>query len=76
MECGDNAGRNSWDWVGPPAWGRGSFNSPEWGDSSPVKTEPPQIVLLLLLSGYIILKEQLLLDRLTSAIFFFVHFRL
>ena len=43
-------GRDSWDCVGPPAWGRACFNSPEWGgDSSPVKTEPPQIVLLLLL---------------------------
>ena len=46
--CLDDTGRDSWDWVGPPAWGRASFNSPEWGGgSSPVKTEPPQIVLLL-----------------------------
>ena len=45
----DNIGRDSWDWVGPPAWGRARFNSPEWGGgSAPVKTEPPQIVLLLL----------------------------
>ena len=44
------AWRDSWDWVGPPAWERACFNSPEWGGgSSPVKTEPPQIVLLLLL---------------------------
>ena len=43
-------GRDSWDWVGPPAWVRACFNSPEWGgSSSPVKTEPHQIVLLLLL---------------------------
>ena len=43
-------GRDSWDWVGPPAWRRACFNSPVWGgSSSPVKTEPPQIVLLLLL---------------------------
>ena len=43
----DDTGRD-WDWVGPPAWGRACFNSPEWGGgSSPVKTEPPQIVLLL-----------------------------
>ena len=42
-------GRDSWDWVGPPAWVRACFNSTEWGGgSSPVKTEPPQIVLLLL----------------------------
>ena len=50
MWCPDDIGRDSWDWVGPPAWGRACFNSPEWcGNSSPVKTEPPQIVLLLLL---------------------------
>ena len=50
MWCPDDVGRDSWDWVGPPARGRACFNSPEWGGgSSPVKTEPPQIVLLLLL---------------------------
>ena len=48
--CPVNIGRDIWDWVGPPAWERACFNSPEWGGgSSPVKTEPPQIVLLLLL---------------------------
>ena len=50
MWCPDDIGRDSWDWVGPPAWERAWFNSPEWsGSSSPVKTEPLQIVLLLLL---------------------------
>ena len=50
MWCPDDIGRDSWDWVGPPAWERACFNSPEWGGgSSPVRTEPPQIVLLLLL---------------------------
>ena len=50
MWCPDDKRRDGWDWVGPPAWGRACFNSPEWGGgSSPVKTEPPQIVLLLLL---------------------------
>ena len=45
----DDIGRDSWDWVGPPAWARACFNSPEWsGSSSPVKTEPLQNVLLLL----------------------------
>ena len=49
MWCPDDIGRDSWDWVGPPAWVRACFNSPEWGGgSSPVKTEPPQIVLLFL----------------------------
>ena len=34
----DDVGRDSWDWVGPPAWGRACFNSPEsFGGSSPVK---------------------------------------
>ena len=50
MWCPDDIGRDSWDWVGPPAWARACFNSPEWGGgSSPAKTEPLQIVLLLLL---------------------------
>ena len=50
MWCPDDMGRDSWDWVGPPAWERACFNSPEWGGgSSPVKTERHQIVLLLLL---------------------------
>ena len=50
MWCPDDIGRDRWDWVGPLAWRRACFNSPEWGGgSSPVKTEPPQIVLLLLL---------------------------
>ena len=40
--CLDDTGRDSWDWVGPPSY------SPEWGGgSSPGKTEPLQIVLLL-----------------------------
>ena len=56
MWCPDDIGRDSWDWVGPPAGVRGCFNSPEWGgSSSPVKTEPPQIVLLLLLLLWLLL---------------------
>ena len=31
MWCPDDIGRDSWDWVGPPAWERACFNSPEWG---------------------------------------------
>ena len=49
MWCPDDTGRDGLDWVGLPAWVRACFNSPEWGGgSSPVKTEPPQVVLLLL----------------------------
>ena len=45
MWCPDDIGRDSWDCAGPPTWGRACFNSPEWGgSSSPVKTEPLQIV--------------------------------
>ena len=48
MWCLDDIGRDSWDWVVPPAWGKACFNSPEWsGGSSPVKTEQLQIVFLL-----------------------------
>ena len=44
MWCLDDMERDSWDWVGPPAWERACFNSPEWGGgSSPVKTEPPRL---------------------------------
>ena len=50
MWCPDDIGRDSWDWVGPPAWERACFNYPEWGGgSSPVRTEPLQIVVWLLL---------------------------
>ena len=38
MWCPDDIWRDSWDWVGPPAWVRACFNSPEWGGgSSPIK---------------------------------------
>ena len=29
MWCPDDVGRDSWDWVGPPAWERTCFNFPE-----------------------------------------------
>ena len=72
MWCPDDVGRDGWDWVGPPAWERACFNSPEWGGgSSPVKTEPLQIVLLLLLlNGEILSKEYFLLQGLSLAMFF------
>ena len=31
MWCLDDIGRDSWDWVGPPAWERACFKCPEWG---------------------------------------------
>ena len=58
MWCPDDTGRDNWDWVGPPAWVRACFNSPEWnGGSSPVKTEPPQDELLLLLLFWTMIHE-------------------
>ena len=48
--CPDDTGRDSWDWVGPPAGERAGFNSEEWGGGSlPVKTVPPQVGSVLLL---------------------------
>ena len=39
MWCTDDTRQDSSDWVGPPAWVRACFKSPEWGGgSSPVKT--------------------------------------
>ena len=50
MWCPDDIGRDSWDWFGPACLGESMLQLPEWGGgSSPVKTEPLQIVLLLLL---------------------------
>ena len=52
MWCPDDIGRDSWDWVGPPAWVRACFNSPEWGGcSSPVKNgaSPDCIIVVVVL---------------------------
>ena len=49
--CPDDMGRDSWDWVGPPAWGRACFNSAEWGGgSSPVKNgaSPDCIIVVVI----------------------------
>ena len=44
----DDIGRDSWDWVEPPNWEK-ACSPPEWGGGpSPVKTEPLQIVSVLL----------------------------
>ena len=48
--CPDDNGRDSWDWVGPPAWERARFNSPEWGGgSSPVENgaSPDWIIVVV-----------------------------
>ena len=57
MWCPDDIGRDSWDWVGPPAWGRACFNSPEWGGgSSPVKTEPsPDCIIIVVVVVVVVL---------------------
>ena len=50
MWCPDDIGRESWDWVGPPAWERACFNSPEWGGgSSPVESgaSPDCIIIVV-----------------------------
>ena len=73
MWCPDDIGRDSWDWVGLPAWGRACFNSPEWGGgSSPVKNgaSPDCIVVVVVEWLYYFKKKLLLLDGLTLAIFF------
>ena len=55
MWCLDDIGRDCWDWVGPHAWERARFNSPEWGGgSSPVKTEPC-VVLCCVVLCYVVL---------------------
>ena len=57
MWCPDDIGRDSWDWVGPHAWGRACFNSPEWGGgSSPVKNgaspDCKNVVVVVVGGGY------------------------
>ena len=44
MWCPDDTAWDSWDWVGPPTWERARFNS---RSSSPVETEPLQIVVVV-----------------------------
>ena len=44
MWCPDDMGRDSWDWVGPPAWVRAWVNSPEWGGGSSPRRVPSQCV--------------------------------
>ena len=54
MWCPDDIGRDSWDWVGPPAWVRACYNSPEWGaGSSPVKNgaSPDCIIVVVIVFG-------------------------
>ena len=51
MWCRDDMGRDTWDWVGPPARGRACVNSPEWGGgSSPVKTDSPDCIIVVVVS--------------------------
>ena len=56
MWCPDDIGWESWDWVGPPAWERACFNSPEWGGGlsrSRKKKERPQIVVVVVTTRHV-----------------------
>ena len=50
MRCPDDAGRDSWDWVGPPPWGEHD-STPQSGVEAPrqLRRSLLQIVLLFLL---------------------------
>ena len=56
MWCPDDTGRDSWDWVGPPAWERACFNSPEWGGgSSPVKNgASPDFIIVVVVAVVVV----------------------
>ena len=74
MWCRVHTGRDGWESVGPPTWERAWFNSPEWsGGSSPVETEPLQIVLLLLLVLLMLLSSSLLLFLTLTEVTVCVH---
>ena len=67
MWCPDDIGRDSWDWVGPPAWERACFNSPGWGGgSSPVKNgaSPDCIVVVVV----VVVSEWALSERISTAL--------
>ena len=65
MWCPDDIGRDSWDWVGPPAWERACFNSPEWGGgSSPVKNgaSPDCIIVVVVVVVVIVIVIVIVVD--------------
>ena len=49
MWCPDDIGRDSWDWVGPPAWGEHA-STPQSGVEAPrlLETESPQIAFFVI----------------------------
>ena len=46
MWCPDDTGRESWDFVGPPAWVRARFNSPEWRLLACLKRSLPDCIIV------------------------------
>ena len=51
MWCPDDIGRDSWDWVGPLAWGREHASPLQSGVEAPrlLKTEPRQVGIIVVL---------------------------
>ena len=54
MWCPDDTRRDSWDWVGPPVWGRACFNAPQGGGGySPVKKgASPDCIIVVVASEF------------------------
>ena len=46
MWCPDDTRRNSWGWVGSPAWVRARFNSPEWRLLACLKRSLPDCIIV------------------------------
>ena len=65
MWCLDDIGRDSLDWVGPPAWEKACFNSPEWGgSSSPVKNgASPDCIIVAVVVEWLYSFRRIIIDK-------------